>query len=170
VFFSTAEALVPDDVNGKRDAYQYDTATGALHLLSTGRSTSDSWFLDASADGRDAFFVTRERLVGWDVDTVYDLYDARVGGGFPEPTVAPPPCSGDACQGSPGVAPGRAAAGSALLEGAGDADGQLRPRARRARRCRRGFVKRKVRGKRKCVRRQRAARRAQRAHSERRGS
>ena len=170
VFFSTAEALVPDDVNGKIDAYQYDTDTGALHLLSTGRSTSDSWFMDASADGRDAFFVTRERLVGWDVDTAFDLYDARVGGGFPEPTVAPPPCSGDACQGSPGTAPGRAIAGSALLEGAGNADERLRPRAKRARRCRRGFVKRKVRGKRKCVRRQRVARRAQRVHSERSGS
>jgi hypothetical protein len=99
-FFNSPDALVPEDVNGRVDAYEYDSQTDRISLLSSGRSTDDSYFLDASASGRDAFFVTRERLVGWDVDGNYDLYDARVGGGLPEPVAPPPACAGDACQGT----------------------------------------------------------------------
>jgi hypothetical protein len=69
VFFSTQEALVPEDSNGKWDAYEYDTPTGTIHLLSTGTSTSDSYFMDASPDGHDAFFVTSQQLTGWDTDS-----------------------------------------------------------------------------------------------------
>jgi hypothetical protein len=157
VFFSTAEALVPEDANGKIDAYEYDVAARSVHLLSSGRSPADSWFLDASRDGDDVFFITREQLVGWDVDQAYDLYDARVGGGFPEPARALPPCTGDACQGLPGTPPGRAAVGSTLFEGAGNLIGTPKPRAKR---CRRGFVKKRVRGKRKCVKRKHRANRS----------
>ena len=57
--------------------------------------------MDASPDGSDVFFVTRERLLGWDNDASYDLYDARVGGGFPEPAPEPDPCQGDSCRRSP---------------------------------------------------------------------
>jgi hypothetical protein len=168
VFFSTAEALVPEDTNGRIDAYEYDVAAGAVHLLSSGKSPADSWFLDASSDGDDAFFVTREQLVGWDADQAYDLYDARVGGGFPEPARALVPCTGDVCQGLLGTPPGGPAAGSALLTGAGNASGTLKPRAKK---CRRGFVKKRVRGKRKCVKRKRhTATRSQRSVVERRGS
>jgi hypothetical protein len=98
VFFSTRESLVAADLNeGKFDAYSYDATTGALRLLSSGASTSDSYFMDASPDGRDVYFVTRERLAGWDVDGSYDLYDARAGGGLPEPVPAPAPCEGESC-------------------------------------------------------------------------
>jgi hypothetical protein len=93
-FFSSPDALVPEDTNGKYDAYSYDTLTEEVHLLSSGTSDEDSFFMDASADGRDAFFTTRERLVGWDVDTNLDLYDARVGGGLPLPPPGPPPGQG----------------------------------------------------------------------------
>jgi hypothetical protein len=155
VFFSTAEPLLPEDANGKSDAYMFDAESGLARLLSSGHSTSDSYFMDASRDGRDAFFLTRERLVGWDVDTAYDLYDARVGGGFPEPLRPPPPCSGDACQGPPGLSPAAGSAGTALFRG----NGNVQQRARkRTRACRRGFVKKRVRGKRKCVKRHRAKR------------
>jgi len=101
VFFSSAEKLVPEDVNGVSDAYEYDSQTGQVHLLSSGQDRYGSFFLDASADGSDAFFATRERLSGWDVDRDYDLYDARVNGGFPEPLPPPPACQGDACQPAP---------------------------------------------------------------------
>jgi len=100
VFFTTAEALVPEDINGKNDAYEYDVATGALHLLSTGTSTSDSYFMDASTTGDDAFFVTNQSLVGWDTDQAYDLYDARAGGGWPEPPPPVAPCVEEACRGA----------------------------------------------------------------------
>jgi hypothetical protein len=104
VFFSTAEALVAQDTNGKSDVYEYDVTTGRVRLLSSGTDTSDSYFLDASADGRDAYFLTREQLAGWDTDNANDVYDARVGGGLPEPTGSPPACEGEACHG-PSVAP-----------------------------------------------------------------
>lgn len=155
VFFTSGDALVADDRNGRFDAYQYDVPTGVVHLISSGRDANDSYFLDASATGDDVYFVTREQLVGWDRDAAYDLYDARVGGGFPEP-VPVPECVGDACQGAAPGAPGAAALGSAIFRGSGNA----RPpaRTRPAKRCRRGQIKRRVRGRARCVRRGRRAR------------
>lgn len=101
VFFSTAERLVPEDVNGVEDAYVYDTETEEAHLLSSGEDGSPSYFVDASANGKDAFILTRQRLSKWDTDGNYDIYDARVGGGLPEPPPPPPSCQGDACQPTP---------------------------------------------------------------------
>jgi hypothetical protein len=105
VFFSTADALVPQDTNGLYDVYAYDTETGKVSLLSPGSGGSGSWFTDASADGRDVFFATRESLTGWDIDDLVDLYDVRVGGGFPEPPPQVEPCLGDACHGVPSTVP-----------------------------------------------------------------
>lgn len=155
VFFSSAERLVEEDTNGKSDAYEYDTQTGQVHLLSSGTDESPSYFMDASSDGDDVFILTREQLSDWDVDNNYDLYDARVNGGFPEPEPELAPCNGDDCRGgAPRSAPAQAPAASADLVGPGD------PVPNRARkRCARG--KRKVRakgkpGKTRCVRRKRA--------------
>lgn len=120
VFFSTPEALVAADSNGKWDAYEYDTATGTVHLLSSGTSSSDSYFMDASPDGHDAFFVTRQRLTGWDVDDSYDLYDARVGGGLPEPLPAAQVCTGEGCRPAQTGPPGAAVPGTVLFNGAGN--------------------------------------------------
>jgi hypothetical protein len=141
---------MPQDTNGRSDAYEYDMPSGTLSLISTGKDNSDSFSLDTSTTGRDVFFATRERLVGWDRDNAYDLYDARIGGGLPEPPPTPPSCSGGTCQGAPPVPPPAPAGASAGFHGAGDARGVVRPRSHR-RRCRRGSVKRRVRGKRRCV-------------------
>lgn len=120
VFFSTLEGLVSQDTNGKFDAYEYDTTTGQVHLLSSGTDPYDSYFLDASADGHDVYFVTRRRLVGWDTDTANDMYDARVEGGFAEPAKVSN-CAGDGCQGAPGAPPAALVApGSVSLVGAGN--------------------------------------------------
>jgi WD40-like Beta Propeller Repeat len=97
VFFDSTDALVPADVNGKLDVYEYED--GAVHLISSGSSNDDSYFADASKTGDDVFFVTRERLVPTDIDDNRDVYDARVGGGFA--TVESEPCSGDGCRGAP---------------------------------------------------------------------
>jgi hypothetical protein len=120
VFFDTVEALVPEDSNGKWDGYEYDTATGRVHLITTGTSTTDSYFLDASPDAQNVFFVTRQRLSGWDIDDNYDLYDARVGGGVPDP---PPPgqsCSGEGCRAPLSAAPGAGVPATQVLNGAGN--------------------------------------------------
>jgi hypothetical protein len=160
IFFSTAEALVPDDVNGKSDAYVFDVRTETVDLISSGRDRFDSYFLDASANGDDVYFMTREQLVGWDTDQAYDLYDARVGGGFPEPPAPPRECVGAACQGQAAAPPGAAALGSATFRGLGNA----RPARTR---CRRGQVKRRIRGKRRCVRRGKGKRAKRRAAARR---
>jgi hypothetical protein len=155
VFFDTSEALVPEDTNSAVDAYEYDVQSGQAHLLSSGTDPADSYFLDASADGHDAFFMTRAQLVGWDRDQAYDLYDARVGGGFPDP-VQTADCSGDECQGHTPAAPDLAALGSRVFRGIGD----LRPRLHRravGRKCRRGRVKRRVHRRVRCVKRKHAA-------------
>jgi hypothetical protein len=101
VFFSSDQALVSRDGNGKSDVYEYDATTGKRTLLSSGQGTANSLFLTSGADGRDVFFITRDRLVGADGDGNYDLYDARVGGGWPEPPGPAAPCRADACQGAP---------------------------------------------------------------------
>jgi hypothetical protein len=120
VYFSTSQALVDDDHNTVYDAYQYTVATGKLDLISTGRAGADhSFFMDASASGNDVFFTTRERLVGWDGDQSVDLYDARVGGGFPEPVIKQP-CQGDACQGPASGAPEFQRPASVTFHGAGN--------------------------------------------------
>jgi hypothetical protein len=105
VFFNTVEALVPQDTNGVVDAYEYDTVTNQLSLLSTGTGEDGAWFVEASADGHDAFVVTAQKLTGWDPDKLVDVYDVRVDGGLPEPPVVGVGCVGDACQGTPSAAP-----------------------------------------------------------------
>jgi hypothetical protein len=119
VFFSTAEALVPGDTNGAEDAYEYDGTTGKVSLLSSGTDSHPSFFEEATPDGKDVFIRTAAQLVGWDRDTNYDLYDVRVGGGFPEPEPVSAPCSGDNCH--PGTAPPPLpASGTAAFQGPGN--------------------------------------------------
>ncbi len=120
VFFSTTEALLSADTNGVSDAYAYDSQTGQLHLLSTGTSPTPSYFMDASADGKDAFIATRQQLLGWDNDGSYDLYDVRVNGGFPEPAALPAACSGDTCRAAGPAAEAQPTPGSAVLTGPGN--------------------------------------------------
>ncbi len=150
VFFSSPDALVPEDTNGRYDAYEYDVRTRTVALLTTGKSTSDSYAINASPSGDDAFVITREQLVGWDVDQAYDLYDARVNGGFPEPPAPAPACGGDACHGLPVPPPAYAPPDSSSFLGTGDQTARLKPH-RKSIRCRRGTVLRRVRGRRRCV-------------------
>lgn len=122
VFFSTPDALVERDVNGKRDVYLWED--GEPYLISDGVSAFDADFVNASTDGDEVFFATAARLVGSDTDDLVDIYDARVDGGFPEPpAIARPGCSGDDCQNRSDTGQHRAP-GSVGLRGAGDlADG-----------------------------------------------
>jgi hypothetical protein len=109
LFFDSGDALAPQDSNAVVDVYEWEAhgagtcqAPGAcIGLISSGRSSEASSFVDASADGRDAFFLTDSSLVSTDPGSI-DLYDARVGGGFPQPS-PPIACVGDACQPLPVV-------------------------------------------------------------------
>jgi hypothetical protein len=104
VFFTSGDRLVPEDTNGANDIYEFDAATSTVHLLSSGTDPSGATFLDASPDGHDVFFVTREPLVPSDTDRSRDLYDARIGGGIAQaPAAAPCDPLGGGCQ--PAAAP-----------------------------------------------------------------
>jgi WD40-like Beta Propeller Repeat len=118
VFFNTVDALVPADVNGKLDAYMYED--GAVHILSSGSDSNDSYFVGASSDGDDAFFVTRARLTSTDKDSNLDVYDARVDGGLPDPPSIVP-CSGDGCFPAPTPDPTLPTAISRFVLGDGNA-------------------------------------------------
>jgi len=152
VFFSTSAALVPQDVNGRVDVYEYDVPSGVLRLISGGSGEANSWFMEATPSGGDVFFITRERLTGWDGDNNYDLYDARVGGGLPDPPPVPVSCSGEGCQGQAVAPPGALVPGSTSLHSAGNVRA-AKPKPKRVRRCRRGFVRKRVKGRVRCVRR-----------------
>jgi Tol biopolymer transport system component len=117
LFFESFDALAAGDTNGKGDVYEY--ANGGVRLISSGTSGSESHVVEASASGSDVFFFTTQQLVGQDVDRQSDLYDARVGGGFPGP-VAPVSCGDEGCRGAPSGAPVLGAPGSATFAGAGN--------------------------------------------------
>jgi hypothetical protein len=173
VFFATPDALVPEDVNGEVDCPQvstgaasfpacldvYEWKNGAIQLVSSGTSNEPSRLIASTPSGDDVFFYTRQRLVGWDVDSNVDIYDARIGGGFAEPPPQPPICEGESCRGGGTGPPPVTGAGTAALQGAGDPE--TRPTERG---CPKG--KRKVRrdGKTRCIakkgKRRKRARRA----------
>jgi hypothetical protein len=134
VYFETTERLLPADINDRFDVYEWsDPAVdlnGSLRLVSAGVGAQDSQFLDASASGEDVFFTTVDRLVARDTDAQFDLYDARVNGGLPEPS-ALPACKGDACQDSPPAAVPAAPAGTASFNGAGNQKEKRKHKKRR---------------------------------------
>jgi hypothetical protein len=107
VFFDSGDDLAIQDTNHRLDVYQWEASGaggcarpgGCVGLVSSGRSTEPSTFVDASADGTDAFFLTESSLVPQDPGS-HDLYDARAGGGFPV-AATPIPCVADACQSLP---------------------------------------------------------------------
>jgi len=107
LFFDSEDALVLADTNRAPDVYEWEAqgvggcsrSGGCIGLVSSGKTTPGASFVDASDSGSDVFFLTDGSLVPSDPGSV-DLYDARVGGGFPVPPT-PIPCEGDACQSLP---------------------------------------------------------------------
>jgi hypothetical protein len=91
-FFTSADDLAIQDTNSEPDVYQWEARGlgdcgsdgGCTSLLSSGRSPQPSYFLADSS------------LAHGDPGS-YDVYDARIGGGFPPPPNVIP-CIADACQ------------------------------------------------------------------------
>ena len=118
VFFDTTDSLVPQDMNGQSDVYEWEN--GTIHLISLGSGAFGSEYVDNSADGSDVFIRTRDSLLPQDTDGgLYDVYDARVYGGFPTPAT-PPMCSSATCQGPPSTQPSTPMAASVSFFGPGD--------------------------------------------------
>jgi hypothetical protein len=116
-FFETGDSLLALDTNKGSDVYQWEgqgagscgRPGGCLRLISSGTDPVGTGFLDASESGDDAYIRTLSSLQepqdhphmtttpqGNTDPGAADVYDARVGGGFPEPPIAIP-CEGDAC-------------------------------------------------------------------------
>jgi hypothetical protein len=141
VYFDTEDPLLPEDTNGRRDVYEYHD--GQLHLISAGTYAGSARFLDASPTGSDVFFRTPQSLVGHDDDRDnVSLYDARVGGGFPEPEPIDLPCEGESCREGVPAAPAGSLAGSSTLQVSGN---PARQGGRKPKRCKRGKARRKQR-------------------------
>jgi hypothetical protein len=138
IIFTTSEKLQANDVNKAPDVYEWRCASpcehpaaeGIVHLISDGQSakgadtgleTEDSPVSGMSSSGSDIFFLSQAQLVGQDTDTLPDVYDARVNGGFKAPEVTG--CSGSSCQPEPSTHESFSSALSSL----GHASGNLAP-------------------------------------------
>jgi hypothetical protein len=122
ILFDSPDRLVPEDINDVRDVYLWDRegAPGQqLQLVTSGKGNTPSYALDIDSTGTNAFFSTREGLVPADKNGNYNVYDARIGGGFPESQES---CAGEGCR--PAVIPPLPSSiGSNSLGG----DGNVRP-------------------------------------------
>jgi len=165
----TAEAK-PASTAGVLSVYEYHSpvgeaggslAGGGVFLLSDGVNALNAKQQGLDASGVDAFFTTADALVPEDVDSQYDLYDARLSGGFP----APDPARSAAAVGSPRASTTLGAPASALLTGTGSLASSSSPlrvapaaagARHRPRPCRRGSA----RSRRRCLLNARRARRA----------
>lgn len=122
VFFQTEDALVPGDVNGTWDVYEWKHGQQA-YLVSSGQGRLPSYLYGMTPDGSDVFFTSTERLVPQDLSSVSSIYDARSGGGFAVES-ALPPCQDDSCQGTPQTPPQTLAVGSASFQGPANPSGR----------------------------------------------
>jgi hypothetical protein len=156
VVFTTAEPLSPRAVNGQPDIYEWHE--GRVGLISSGHSLTPDEVPVITPSGRDIFFLTSEGLLPQDTDGLLDVYDARIGGGFPAAPVSAGGCSGDDCQGPPSVPSLLGAPASATFSGLGNPTAAVptpavtpkstsKPPA-----CRKGYTKRRG----KCVKKRKA--------------
>jgi hypothetical protein len=136
IFFDTDQPLLPEDTNGLYDVYEWERAGsgscssgsaldggGCLYLLSGDSSAGRAFFVDSDESGENAFLVTRAQLTPSDRNDKPDLYDVRVGGGFPVPPVqlVGETCSSaEACKAPPAEVPVESFPASAAFSGSGN--------------------------------------------------
>ena len=143
LFFNSPADLVEQASNHKEDVYEYEPAGvgscespsgGCVALISSGDSTEESAFIEATPSGSDVFFLTAAQLLPQDTDKEFDIYDARVctpaSPCLTPPSPAPPSCSeADACRPvSPSQQSPIGASGSAAFSGPGNLAPFLTPK------------------------------------------
>ena len=113
LFFNSPADLVPQATNHKEDVYEYEpngtgscqSATGGcVSLISSGSSSRESAFLEATPSGSDVFFLTAGQLLPQDTDTAFDIYDARVCTSQ-SPCLSPPTAPQAPCSSTEGCRP-----------------------------------------------------------------
>ena len=129
VFFSSPDTLSRGAVEGQNNVYEW--SHGQVFRLASADAGQQAealsgyfaGFVGASADGSDVYLYTPETLNWEDGDERVSVYDARVGGGFPEPPPPLPACDATAegsCQGSAQTGPVVPGAASASFSGPGN--------------------------------------------------
>jgi hypothetical protein len=124
-------ALATAAEQGCTSVYEYrnsgSISNGGVRLISDGVDVQSHKgfgcgvrFNAMDASGANILFATHDPLSASDTDGVQpDVYDARVGGGFPLPPVVAG-CEGDACLGAPAASPVLAGPGSTGVSGGGN--------------------------------------------------
>lgn len=104
IFFESPDQLVPEAQPGSSGVASppnnvYEWENGQVYLISNGSTAGFS--LDGTTpSGDDVFFTTRAQLVPVDTNGAKEIYDARIGGGFPASPGTPETtrCAGEACR------------------------------------------------------------------------
>lgn len=103
--FASAEPLSANAANGLQNVYVWHappegSGEGPVSMISSGVAPRGDGEQTVDLSGRDVFFATSAGLDPQDTEGDTDIYDARIGGGFPLPPAQRVQCSSDACQGS----------------------------------------------------------------------
>ena len=174
LFFSTTKALATDDSNNALDVYRWKEGEGVA-LVTDGVSTTTGFSPNHTLGGTDAsganvVFTAFERLVPQHIGGP-QVYTARIGGLFsPFPPPPNPGCTGDGCQGNATPQPVTSNPGSATLDGPGNVTPSKPKANKKPKKCKKGFVRKRVRGKVRCVKRKPAARRSKGAAERRKAA
>jgi hypothetical protein len=117
LFFNSSDALA-GAAGGVENVFEFQD--GHIYPISDVAGGRPSMFLDAGSTGEDVFFASPNRLLPTAQAEVESVYDARVSGGFPLPSV-PAPCSGsDTCKPPPTPSASSGPAASETAEGPGN--------------------------------------------------
>ena len=87
--------------NAAMKVYEWRRDGGRLALVSPAGSADSAFYTGMSRDGEDVYFWTEQRIDPREIDEDDgDVFDARIGGGFPPPPAPPALCDvlGDGCQ------------------------------------------------------------------------
>jgi Tol biopolymer transport system component len=132
VFFQSPDKLAPGAIESQNNVYEWShgqvfrlTSAQKGQQVPSAAAGQYAFFAGASRDGSDAYFVTPETINWEDGDERLSAYDARVGGGFPEPAAPSVPCEAasegsGSCQGPAQGAPALSGAASAAFNGPGN--------------------------------------------------
>jgi Tol biopolymer transport system component len=139
VFFNSPDALAPGAVAGENNIYEW--AHDQIFRLASAPKGSRGEVLypgitvafgGASQTGSDVYLITPETLTWEDGDQRLSAYDARIGGGYPEPPPPPPVCGATSEGQNSCLGPPQGAAGTPGAATTGDAGAQnFEPRSKK---------------------------------------